>query len=101
MLTSKEKRHLRQIAHHLQSVVTIAERGLTDGLLEETRRALHDHELIKAKINVADRSTRKELGEALSMQSGAEIVQIVGKVWVLYRQNPDVDPRLSNVARFT
>ncbi len=102
MLTSKEKRRLRQIAHHLQPVVTIAERGLTDGLLEETRRALHDHEIIKAKVNVG-RSQRapRTRRSAFAAQSGAEIVQVIGKVWVLYRPNPDADPRLSNVARFT
>jgi RNA-binding protein len=101
MLTSKEKRRLRQVAHHLQPIVTIAERGITDGLLEETRRALNDHEVIKAKVNVADRSVRKETAEALSAQCGSEIVQVIGKVWVLYRPNPHPDPRLSNVVRFT
>jgi len=101
MLTSKEKRRLRQVAHQLQPVVTVAERGVTDGLLEETRRALNDHEIIKAKVNVLDRGVRRELGEALAAQSGSEIVQVIGKVWVLYRANPDADPRLSNVARFS
>jgi RNA-binding protein len=50
---------------------------------------------------VADRDMRRELGEALSAQSGSEIVQVIGKVWVLYRPNPDADPRLSNVARYS
>jgi RNA-binding protein len=101
MLTSKEKRRLRQVAHHLQPVVTVAEKGVTDGLLDETRRALTDHEIIKAKVNVMDREARRELGEMLAAQSGSEIVQVIGKVWVLYRANPDADPRLSNVARFS
>jgi RNA-binding protein len=101
MLTSKEKRRLRQVAHHLHPVVMIAERGVTDGLLEETRRALNDHEIIKAKVNVADRTLRREIGEALCAQSGSEIVQVIGKVWVLYRPNPHADPHLSNVARYS
>jgi RNA-binding protein len=101
MLTSKEKRRLRQVAHHLQPVVTVAEKGVTDGLLDETRRALTDHEIIKAKVNVMDREARRELGEMLAAQSGSEIVQVIGKVWVLYRANPNADPRLSNVARFS
>ena len=101
MLTAKDKRRLRQVAHHLQPVVTVAERGVTEGLIEETRRALSDHEIIKAKVNVADREVRRELGEALSVQSGSEVVQVIGKVWVLYRANPDADPRLSNVARYS
>ena len=101
MLTAKDKRRLRQVAHHLQPIVTIAERGVTDGLLEEARRALTDHELIKTKINVTDRDMRKELGEALAAQCEAEVVQVIGRVWVLYRPNPDAEPRLSNVARFS
>ena len=101
MLTSKEKRRLRQVAHHLQPIVTVAERGVTDALLEEARRALHDHEIIKAKVNVADRDMRRSLGEALANASESEIVQVIGKVWVLYRANPDADPRLSNIARYS
>jgi len=101
MLTSKEKRRLRQVAHHLQPIVTVADKGVTEGLLDETRRALSDHEIIKAKVNVTDREARRELGEMLANQSGSEIVQVIGKVWVLYRPNPDADPRLSNVARFS
>jgi len=101
MLTSKEKRRLRQVAHHLQPIVTVAERGVSDALLEEARRALHDHEIIKAKVNVADRDMRRSLGEALANASESEIVQVIGKVWVLYRANPDADPRLSNIARYT
>ncbi len=101
MLTSKEKRRLRQVAHHLEPVVTVAEKGVTDGLLDETRRALTDHEIIKAKVNVIDREARRELGEMLAAQSGSEIVQVIGKVWVLYRANPNANPRLSNVARFS
>ena len=101
MLTSKEKRRLRQVAHHLQPIVTLADKGVTEGLLDETRRALNDHEIIKAKVNVTDREARRELGEMLATQSGSEIVQVIGKVWVLYRPNPDADPRLSNVARFS
>jgi RNA-binding protein len=101
MLTAKDKRRLRQVAHHLQPIVTIAERGMTEGLLEEARRALTDHELIKTRINIADRGIRKELGDMLAARCEAEVVQVIGKVWVLYRPNPDVEPRLSNVARYS
>lgn len=100
MLTAKDKRRLREVAHHLQPVVTIAERGLTESLLDEARRALTDHELIKTRINIADRAVRRELGQTLATHCEAEIVQTIGKVWVLYRPNPHADPRLSNVARY-
>lgn len=101
MLTAKEKRRLRQVAHHLQPVVTIAERGVSTSLVAEARRALTDHEIIKARISVADRGVARELGESLAAQCDCEIVQVIGRVWVLYRANPDADPQLSNVARFS
>ena len=101
MLTSKEKRRLRQVAHHLQPVVTVAERGVTERLLAEARRALNDHEIIKARFSVADRDTRKQLAQSLAAQCESEIVQVIGRIWVLYRANPEADPRLSNVARFS
>ncbi len=101
MLTSKEKRQLRQIAHHLAPIVTVADRGVTDRVLDEARRALADHEIIKAKVDVGDRTERKALGDALAAGCQCEVVQVIGKVWVLYRANADADPRLSNIARFS
>ncbi len=100
MLSTKDKRRLRRAAHHLNSVVTIVERGITPGLLDEAHRALRDHELIKIKINVMDRAARRDLGASLATQCEAEIVQVIGKVLVLYRPNPDAEPRLSNVTRY-
>ena len=95
-LTSRQRKQFRQIAHHLQPIVTVAEKGLSDALL----RALTDHELIKVKLNILDREQRQTLGQELAQQSGALIVQTLGKTLVLYRENPKVDARLSNVVRY-
>ncbi len=100
MLTAKDKRRLRQIAHHLDAVVLIGDNGASPGVIVETSRALADHELIKVKVNIGDRGVRREVGDELATTCGADVVQVVGKVWVLYRPNPDADPRLSNLARF-
>ncbi len=99
-LTSRQRKQFRQIAHHLQPIVTVAEKGLSDALLRETLRALTDHELIKVKLNILDREQRQTLGQELAQQSGALIVQTLGKTLVLYRENPKVDARLSNVVRY-
>jgi RNA-binding protein len=100
LLTPKEKKHLRGIAHHLNPVVTLGDKGVTDAVVTETERALADHELIKARLNILDRDSRKSEGNALAERTGATVVQVIGKVWVLYRHNPDADPRLSNVTRY-
>ena len=61
---------------------------------------MRDHELIKAKLHSEDRDERKAQGEALCEETGAVVVQRIGKTLVLYRTNPDADPRLSNVQRY-
>ena len=101
MLTAKDKRRLKSLAHHLAVIVTVGEQGVSQSLCDETSRALTDHELIKARINANDRDLRRSLAEALADRCGAEVVQMIGKVCVLYRANPDADPQLSNVARLS
>ena len=49
-LSIHERKRLRQIGHVLNPVVMIGGQGLTDAVIEETLRALNDHELIKVKI---------------------------------------------------
>lgn len=98
-MDSRTRKALRQIAHHLQPVVIIGDGGVSDAVIRETNRALTDHELIKVKVNVLDRELRSALGEALAAACSAETVQRIGKVLVLYRQNIEADPALSNIAR--
>lgn len=98
-MDSRTRKALRQIAHHLQPVVIIGDGGVSDAVIKETNRALKDHELIKVKVNVLDREQRGALGEALAAACSAETVQRIGKVLVLYRQNIEADPALSNIAR--
>lgn len=97
---ARQKRALRQIAHHLNPVITIAEKGISERLQGETERALTDHELIKVRISIDDRSARKTLGNELAEACQAQIVQVIGKIFVLYRANPEANPKLSNIARF-
>jgi len=88
-LTEKQRRHLRGLAHELKPVVTIGDAGLTDGVIRETERALHDHELIKIKVRAGDRDTRDGLIETLAERTTAELVNRIGHVAVLYRKRQD------------
>jgi RNA-binding protein len=99
-LGNAERRRLRRIAHHLEPVVSIGDAGVSDAVIAETNRALADHELIKVKIHGDSREARGELAAALAASCGAEQVQNIGKVLVLYRANPEPDPKLSNLLRF-
>ena len=99
-LTSRDKKRLRQIAHHLDAVVTIADQGVSTGVIHEAQRALADHELIKVKVALLEKAQRNDAAETLAAACEASLVQSIGKVAVLYKPNPKANPRLSNLARF-
>lgn len=100
-LDRETRRALKQIAHHLEAVVLVGEQGVSDAVVAETDRALDDHELIKVRIHASDRHARKALAEALATACGAAVVQSIGKVTVLFRRNPEPNPKLSNLVRFS
>ena len=99
-LSQAQKKAFRSIGHHLNPVVTVAENGLSDGVMAELERALADHELIKIKLAVNDRELRRQAASQLASDSRAEVVQVIGKVALLYRHNPKANPKLSNLTRF-
>ena len=99
-LNTQMKKSLRGVAHHLDPDIAVSERGISDGIVEETERALSDHELIKVKVFSADRSSRGEVASALAEATSSIVLQQIGKVAVLYRHNPKANPKLSNIARY-
>lgn len=99
MPSSKELRQFRAQAHSLRPIVTVASKGLSPSVLEEVNRALTDHELIKVKVSVGDRTEREVVIAALCEQSDAHLVQRIGNIATLIRHNPSADPRKSNLQR--
>lgn len=99
-LTQEQKKQYKSIGHHLKPVLTVADNGLTEGVLAELERALGDHELIKIKVNILDRESRLEAIAELCKAGKAELVQVIGKMALLYRKNVNVNKQLSNIHRF-
>lgn len=97
--SSQQLKQLRAIAHRLKPIVTIAQKGLAESVCKEIDRALSEHELIKIKVLAADRAARQEIAEEISRITGAERVQQIGNIVVLYRAAKQPDPRLSNILR--
>lgn len=98
-LDQARKKQLRAIGHQLKPVVTVSEKGMSEGVLLELERALEDHELIKVKLAVNDPQARRELTAELCSHSGAELVQAVGKVILVLRPAKQPNPKLSNLIR--
>ena len=94
------KKAFRGVAHHLDPVVSVSDRGLSDGIIAETERALTDHELIKVKVDALQKADRLAITKMLAEHTQATVIQNIGKVAVLYRKNQRPNPKLSNVSRY-
>jgi RNA-binding protein len=99
MLSNEEKKRFRAIGHKLKPVIVIGNKGITESLLTELDRALEDHELIKIKLSVEDREDRQPIIEQIRQKTGAEAVQSIGKIVLLFRAAKKPKPRLSNLIR--
>ena len=84
-LSTKQKQHLKGLAHPLKPVVMLGNNGLTEGVLAEIEHALEHHELIKVKIATEDRESKALVVDAIVRETRAVNVQVIGKTLVLYR----------------
>ncbi len=87
-LSNPQIRHLRGMAHSLKPVVMIGQHGLRDSVLEEIGIALDFHELIKIKVSAGDRDERDEIIGNIIGETGAELIQRIGNMAVIFRRNP-------------
>ncbi|MFO1504647.1 MAG: ribosome assembly RNA-binding protein YhbY [Steroidobacteraceae bacterium] len=92
-LSEKQRRHLKGLAHPLKPVILMGNAGLTEAVIAETQRALHDHELIKVRLPGLDREDRDAALALLAERTASTMVTRIGHVAVLYKPNPQV-PRI-------
>lgn len=85
-LTQTQIKHLKALAHHRKPVVTIGNAGLTAAVLREIGIALKAHELVKVKLPALEREARQEIFERICNESGAESVQHIGRMAIVYRR---------------
>jgi putative YhbY family RNA-binding protein len=99
-LSPARRRELKARAHKLDPVVLIGGSGLSTRVLEEIDRNLRNHELIKVRVNGADRAMREAILEEICRQAGAQPVQHIGKILVLFRETPESsDPGKTRIVR--
>jgi len=88
-MTPAERKALKAKAHKLDPVVHVGAKGLTEEVIAEVDRALRAHELIKVRAASMDRDAREQAFGESAEKTGAETVQHIGKVFVLFRKKPD------------
>jgi putative YhbY family RNA-binding protein len=86
-LSPARRRELKARAHALDPVVLVGGSGVSERVIAEIDRSLKSHELVKVRVNDADRSMREAMLEEICRRTGAQAVQHIGKTLVLFREN--------------
>ena len=90
-LTGTQIRHLRGLAHHKHATVTIGLSGLTEAVIRELDLALTAHELIKIKLPAGSRLDKQTTLNQLCSSSRAALIQLIGRIGIIYRPgNPPI-----------
>ena len=94
-LTSKQRAYLKSLAMNISPVQYFGKASLTDENIRNADEALAARELIKIGVlkNCAD--DPREIAEAVAERTGAEVVQVIGKKIVLYRQGEEDKRRIT------
>jgi len=98
-LSPSRRRELKARAHALDPVVLIGAAGLSSAVLAEIDRGLKSRELIKVRVPGTDRPGRETILEEICRRTGAQPVQHIGKILVLFRENPELSPSKTDERR--
>ena len=92
-LRGKQKRFLRAQANHLQPIFAVGKEGLTQNWVDQLDGALDRRELIKVNILQNSDVTPKEVQHFIESQTEIQVVQIIGRVLVLFKVSANKDAR--------
>lgn len=85
-LTKKQVKQLRSLANSLNPLLYVGKNDITDAATKQARETIKAHELMKFAVQDGSSLTAKEAAEEFALRLGAEIVQIIGNRFVLYKE---------------
>ncbi len=87
MLTSKQRAYLRGLAVNETAIMQIGKGGISENLAKTVSDALEARELIKMSVLENCDDTPKETANALAQAVGADVVGVIGRKIILYRES--------------
>ena len=89
MLTGKQRAYLRGLANGYETILIVGKGEITDNIIMQADTALTARELIKCKRLENSSYTARECADMIAEKCAADVVQVIGSKFVLYRANPD------------
>ena len=87
MITSKQRAYLRGLANSEPAIMQIGTGGISENLINTVSDALEARELIKMSVLENSEYTPRESAEALAEAVGADVVGVIGRKIILYRES--------------
>ncbi len=87
MLTSKQRAQLRGMANSFETIVQVGKGGVIDTVIKQVDDALESRELIKGRVLETCPTNSRETADILADAVGADVVQVIGSKFILYRES--------------
>ncbi|MBQ9948746.1 MAG: ribosome assembly RNA-binding protein YhbY [Oscillospiraceae bacterium] len=94
MLTSKQRAHLRSIAQSYNTIFFVGKAGIGEELIKQLDDVLNARELIKVGVQENCDYTAREAADEIAEQLKADVVQVIGRKFVLWRRSKDPKKRV-------
>lgn len=88
-MTSKQRAYLRGLAQKLDTIFQVGKSGIGDNMCKQISDALEARELIKLRVLENCDYSAREAAEMIAEEVGADVVQVIGTKFVLYRESQD------------
>lgn len=87
MITTKQRAYLRGLANSIDTILQIGKGGINEQTIKQTRDALLARELVKMRVLETSPISSREAAQDLAEKINADIVQVIGTKFVLYKRN--------------
>ena len=89
MLNSRQRAQLRAMANEMETILQVGKSGIGDNLVKQVDDALEKRELMKLRTLETCPLSSREAADAIAQAVGADVVQVIGSKFVLYRESKD------------
>ncbi len=93
MLTSKQRATLKSIASRTDAIFQIGKGGVGEAAVKSIGDALEARELVKISVLENSDEDAREAGEAIAAATGSELVAVIGRKIILFRQSSKPEKR--------
>jgi len=91
MITTKQRAFLRGLGNALDPVMQIGKDGLSENAVTGANLLLEAREIVKFKVLKNCEDSPKDMANELAQRLGADIVQVIGNIFILYKKSTRKD----------